>query len=189
MDTYTIAEAAELTGLSKKAMRHRVDRGQLRALKYDGVRRISRSELERVGLQVAPVDPVSTVAVGALRDRLRERERELDALRRELEAERARRTEVQAEAERALAAERADRVEAQAQAQQTLAESAAVREWREALLRASPIEQGRLIRCAARRARGRDLLQPLRAIAGSWRVAGPVAPPAVPDRVTGPKRI
>lgn len=52
METLTIAEAAEATGLSKKAMRNRVDRGQVRAVLRDGVRRIPRSELERAGLAV-----------------------------------------------------------------------------------------------------------------------------------------
>ena len=50
METYTIAEAAELTGASPKAIRNRVDRGQLRAVKRDGVRRIPRSELAPAGL-------------------------------------------------------------------------------------------------------------------------------------------
>src|SRR3712207_4389305 len=50
METYTIAEVAELTGASPKAIRNRVDRGQLRAVKRDGVRRIPRSELTRAGL-------------------------------------------------------------------------------------------------------------------------------------------
>lgn len=52
METLTIAEAAEATGLSKKALRNRVDRGQLRAVLREGVRRIPRSELERAGIAV-----------------------------------------------------------------------------------------------------------------------------------------
>lgn len=52
METLTITEAAEAVGISKKALRNRVDRGQLRAVLRDGVRRIPRSELERVGLAV-----------------------------------------------------------------------------------------------------------------------------------------
>lgn len=52
METLTIAEAAEATGLTKKALRNRVDRGLVRAVLRDGVRRIPRSELERVGLTV-----------------------------------------------------------------------------------------------------------------------------------------
>lgn len=50
METYTISEAAALSGLSQKAIRNRVDRGQLRAVKRAGVRRIPRSELRRANL-------------------------------------------------------------------------------------------------------------------------------------------
>jgi excisionase family DNA binding protein len=50
MRTYTISEAAELTGLSRKAIARRVERGSLRSLVRDGRRRIPRSELERAGL-------------------------------------------------------------------------------------------------------------------------------------------
>ncbi len=53
METLTITEAAEATGLSKKALRNRVDRGQIRAVLREGVRRIPRSELERIGLTVS----------------------------------------------------------------------------------------------------------------------------------------
>ena len=52
METLTIAEAADATGLTKKAVRNRVDRGQVRAVLRDGVRRIPRSELERAGLSL-----------------------------------------------------------------------------------------------------------------------------------------
>lgn len=50
METLTIAEAADATGRSKKAIRNRVDRGQLRAVLRDGVRRIPRSEVDRLCL-------------------------------------------------------------------------------------------------------------------------------------------
>lgn len=50
VETYTINEAAGLTGLSEKSVRNRVDRGQLRVVKRDGLRRIPRSELKRAGL-------------------------------------------------------------------------------------------------------------------------------------------
>lgn len=50
MKTFTFAEAAEATGLTKKALRNRVYRGQIQAVLNDGVRRIPRSELEREGL-------------------------------------------------------------------------------------------------------------------------------------------
>jgi excisionase family DNA binding protein len=51
--TYTIAEAAELTGLSRKAVTRRVERGSLRSLVRRGRRLIPRSELVRAGL-IAP---------------------------------------------------------------------------------------------------------------------------------------
>jgi excisionase family DNA binding protein len=50
MRTYTISEAAELTGLSRKALARRVERGSLRYVVRDGRRRIPVAELVRVGL-------------------------------------------------------------------------------------------------------------------------------------------
>jgi excisionase family DNA binding protein len=48
--TYTITEAAELTGMSRKAVARRVERGSLRSVVRNGRRRIPRSELVRAGL-------------------------------------------------------------------------------------------------------------------------------------------
>jgi excisionase family DNA binding protein len=48
--TYTVTEAAELVGLSRKAISRRVDRGSLRSVVRNGRRLIPRSELERAGL-------------------------------------------------------------------------------------------------------------------------------------------
>ena len=50
MRTYTITEAAELTGMSRKAVARRVERGSLRSVVRNGRRRIPRSELVRAGL-------------------------------------------------------------------------------------------------------------------------------------------
>ncbi|MGH3022196.1 MAG: helix-turn-helix domain-containing protein [Gaiellaceae bacterium] len=50
MRTYTITEAAELTGTSRKAIARRVERGSLRSVVRNGRRRIPRSELVRAGL-------------------------------------------------------------------------------------------------------------------------------------------
>lgn len=50
MRTYTISEAAELTGVSRKAIARRVERGSLRSVVRNGRRRIPRSELVRAGL-------------------------------------------------------------------------------------------------------------------------------------------
>lgn len=48
--TYTIAEAAEATGLSRKAIARRIERGSLQSVLRDGRRRVPRSELVRAGL-------------------------------------------------------------------------------------------------------------------------------------------
>lgn len=50
MRTYTITEVAELTGVSRKAIARRVERGSLRSVVRNGRRRIPRSELVRAGL-------------------------------------------------------------------------------------------------------------------------------------------
>lgn len=50
MRTYTITEAADLTGISRKAIARRVERGSLRSVVRNGRRRIPRSELVRAGL-------------------------------------------------------------------------------------------------------------------------------------------
>ena len=127
METFTIAEAAELTGLTKKAMRHRVDRGQVRAVKYGGVRRISRAELDRVGLTVARVAHDDR-DVATLQRTLKARERELDDLRGQLEAALSARAHAEADA---------------ARAQATLA---AEIESHERLVEAEPLERRRLLR-------------------------------------------
>jgi excisionase family DNA binding protein len=50
VDRYTIAEASELTGLSKRALARRVERGQLRATKDGGLRYIDARDLVEAGL-------------------------------------------------------------------------------------------------------------------------------------------
>jgi excisionase family DNA binding protein len=54
--TYTIREAAELTGLSQKAIARRVERGSLRSLVRGGRRLIPRAELVRAELVPAEGD-------------------------------------------------------------------------------------------------------------------------------------
>jgi excisionase family DNA binding protein len=120
METLTIAEAAERTGLTHKAVRNRVDRGQLRAVLRDGTRRIPLSELERAGLlgpngegagraakRQEPHEAASEAAVRALIETIRAQERELvelkaltreaESLRQETSGERQAREAVQAE--------------------------------------------------------------------------------------------
>jgi excisionase family DNA binding protein len=53
---YTVAEAAELTGATVKAIRNRCDRGQLRTVKRGGIRLIPLTELQRAGLLEASVE-------------------------------------------------------------------------------------------------------------------------------------
>jgi excisionase family DNA binding protein len=47
---YTTREAANITGLTVRALRKRIERGQLRAVQHGRFWHIPRSELERVGL-------------------------------------------------------------------------------------------------------------------------------------------
>ncbi len=92
METYTINEAAKLIGLTEKSVRNRVDRGQLRVVKRDGLRRIPRSELKRAGLIRAEADaskavepaserPQGPALVDQLLDRLERQASELGELR------------------------------------------------------------------------------------------------------------
>jgi excisionase family DNA binding protein len=50
VDRYTIAEASELTGLSKRALARRIERGQLRATKEGRLRYIEERDLVEAGL-------------------------------------------------------------------------------------------------------------------------------------------
>jgi chromosome segregation ATPase len=66
MEMFTIAEAAEATGLTKKALRNRVDRGQVRSVLREGMRHIPRSELERAGLLLGGHDEAGAEAAEAV---------------------------------------------------------------------------------------------------------------------------
>jgi excisionase family DNA binding protein len=57
MKTYSNHEAAELTGLSVRALRKRIERGQLRAVQQGRYWRIPHVELERAGL-MAPLGTI-----------------------------------------------------------------------------------------------------------------------------------
>ena len=50
MKTYTTQEAAELTGTTVRALRKRIERGQIRAVQQGRFWRIPQVELERAGL-------------------------------------------------------------------------------------------------------------------------------------------
>jgi hypothetical protein len=70
VQTLTLKEAAEACGLSVKALQRRAERGTLRVVVRDGVRRLPLSELERAGL-------LPDAEVRGLRDELARLEREL----------------------------------------------------------------------------------------------------------------
>src|SRR3954471_15244843 len=98
--TVTIAEAAKLTGLSKAAIRSRIDRGSLRVAKRGGVRRVPLDELAELGLLAGGEDvgEHSPLTTDQLLDRLERQAETIGALRaenealtRDLEIERARR--------------------------------------------------------------------------------------------------
>ena len=96
--TLTLAEAAEATGLTRKALQRRVDRGSVRSVLTGGLRRIPVTELYRLGL-MQPEDPVASSAppaaagppppaprapgpaIGELLDRLERQAQELGEMR------------------------------------------------------------------------------------------------------------
>jgi len=155
MRTYTIAEAAPLTELSARALRARVDRGQIRSVLRDGARRIPHTELERAGLLQGST-PDTTEVIRELTAKLDAQAAELAQLRalpERIEAERsrhdeqlAREAQARAEAERRAEAaeERASEEGAAVIEAQTAAQAA--RDWRERAARAGWRERRRMLR-------------------------------------------
>lgn len=151
METYTLSEAAERCGVKVEALRRRADRGTLRTVKREGVRRVPRSELERAGLRVGDPAHVSDV-VRELTETIRRQERELVSLRALPErVESARRdhereatVRVEAERRAQAAEEKARQDEAAAAEAQAAAEAA--RQWREHVARAGWRERRRMLR-------------------------------------------
>jgi excisionase family DNA binding protein len=86
--TVTIAEAAKLTGLSKEAIRARIDRGTLRVSKRGGVRRVPLDELAELGMLAGGEDvgDHSPLTTDQLLDRLERQAETIGALRAENEA-------------------------------------------------------------------------------------------------------
>src|SRR3954467_602794 len=85
--TVTIAEAARLTGLSKAAIRSRIERGSLRVSKRGGGRRVPLDEPAERGLlgggeDVGDHEPLTT---DQLLDRLERQAEQIGALRGEKE--------------------------------------------------------------------------------------------------------
>jgi len=151
VETYTLSEAAERSGVSVEALRRRADRGTLRTVKREGVRRVPRSELERAGLRVGDPAHVSDV-VRELTETIRRQERELVSLRALPERVESTRRDHEREAEARAAAEvRAQAAEEEARQEQAAALEAqavaeAAREWRKQVARAGWRERRRLLR-------------------------------------------
>jgi hypothetical protein len=79
MRSFTISEAAEVTGLTQKALRARIEDGQVRAVLRDGLPpRIPESELRRAGLM--PEQDTQDPASGSPPDTESEIVRELVAV-------------------------------------------------------------------------------------------------------------
>ena len=77
VQSFTIAEAAEVSGLTQKALRARIDQGHVRAVLRDGAApRIPESELRRAGLLPAhparPAEPPDGVRESAGSEIVRE---------------------------------------------------------------------------------------------------------------------
>ncbi|MEA2468260.1 MAG: hypothetical protein QOJ57_2386, partial [Thermoleophilaceae bacterium] len=98
------AEAASLTGLSKDAIRARIERGSLRVSKRGGVRRVPLDELAELGLLAGGEDvgDHSPLTTDQLLDRLERQAEQIGSLRsenealtRDLEIERARREQAE----------------------------------------------------------------------------------------------
>jgi len=151
VETYTLREAAAVTGTSQEALRKRVDRGTIRSVKRDGMRRIPRSELERAGLRIGEPAEASDV-VRELTDTIRRQEQELAALRALPERVESARRDQEREAEaRAEAERRAEVAEEHARREETATAEAqaaaeAAREWREQVARAGWRERRRMLR-------------------------------------------
>lgn len=152
VETYTLREAAAVTGMSQEALRKRVDRGTVRSVKRDGTRRIPRSELERAGLRVGEPAAVGDV-VRELTETIRRQEQELTALRalpeRIEEARRDFEREAEVRAEEARAAVQAEvetRLVVEERAAGAERAEAKARAWREQLTQAGWRERRRMLR-------------------------------------------
>lgn len=135
METYTLREAAELTGTSVAAMRKKADRNQLRTVLQNGVRRVPRSELERHGLPVEPRPAPASEVIGELLARLEQQAAELVTLRQLPQC-----IERQ---EQDHAAQLAAELELREQAER---EAEELRLWRDRVSRAGWLERRRLVR-------------------------------------------
>lgn len=150
MKTYSNQEAAELTGLSVRALRKRIERGQLRAVQQGRYWRIPHVELERSGL-VAPLGAAEgqgTEGTGPASDFvLAELERER-AERQRLTQEVARLRPLTVQIERVtddLHRERAERIAAEARATEATSQAEELRERERELATAGFFARRRLL--------------------------------------------
>lgn len=155
MKTYTTQEAAELTGSSVRALRKRIERGQLRAVQHGRYWKIPHAELERLGL-IAPE--------GTERGQATEGTEGADVVMAALERERAERERLTQELARLrplpeqiervtedLHRERAERLAAEARAAEALGTAEELRAAERALAEAGFFERRRMLRELRRR--------------------------------------
>lgn len=151
MKTYTTQEAAALTGSSVRALRKRIERGQLRAVQHGRYWRIPHSELERIGL----AGPLGTPGEQGTEGTGRDPEPILAALEHErserlrLSQEVARLRPLTAQIERVtddLHRERAERKAAEARAAQAVSQNEELHERERKLVTAGFFARRRLLR-------------------------------------------
>jgi len=144
VQTFSIREAAERCAVSYQAMRRRVDRGSVQALTTDGVRRIPRSELERVGLWPGAKAgaPQEVQRLQAELERARGELRELRLLPQRVDAEREARERI----EQAFHREHAERREAELAGEKLSGERGELRCQLDEIASAGPIRALRLRR-------------------------------------------
>jgi hypothetical protein len=129
MQTYTLRQAAELCGVTLTAMRRRADRGTVRTLQQDGIRRVPHSELERAGLLPDAEVRALKAENGKLRKELTEFRQLVQSTQRQRESEQ----EARERAERTLHEQHAVTLEATTKFQQledSLANAGPLRAWK-----------------------------------------------------------
>ena len=155
MKTYTTQEAAELTGSSVRALRKRIERGQLRAVQHGRYWKIPHAELERVGM-ISPEGTARGQGTEGTKGPdvvLAELERVRDE-RERLTQELARLRPLPEQIERItedLHRERAERMTAEAQASEALSVVDELRATEQALAGAGFFERRRMLRELRRR--------------------------------------
>jgi len=151
MKTYTTQEAAAATGLSIRALRKRIERGQLRAVQHGRYWRLPHAELERAGLVPSEGTQIPEGTEGTS-DGLASLLAELEATRAEnvrltQELVRLRPLPAQVDAvTESLQRERAERLAAEARTEAQASAAAEARDWQARLATAGWRERRRLLR-------------------------------------------